>query len=145
MNFIKFLIKQRNKKIRKNSEVKNKGRARGLSSAICEQITGFKLWDARNHLLFNFPSLRSLSLATVSKILKKQIGMSYKKLGELNPKKTTSEHTSNLSLWIQKILELFKLGCHVIFADEFLIDRNTMSTYGWAKRGIPGLIKRNIQ
>ena len=95
-----------------------------------KQITGFKLWDARNHLLFNFLSLRSLSLTTVSKFLKKQIGMSYKKLGELNPKKTTSEHMSSLLLWLQTILGLFKLGCYVIFADKFLINRNTMSTYG---------------
>ena len=73
-----------------------------------KQITGFKLWDYRNHLLFNFPSLRSLSLTTLSKILKKQILMSYKKLGELNSKKTTSEHMSTLSLWLQTTLRLFK-------------------------------------
>ena len=111
-----------------------------------KQITGFKLWDTNNLLLFNFPSLRSLSLTTVSKILKKQIGTSYKKLGELNPKKkTTSEHLSNLLLLLQTILRLFKLGCYVIFADEFLINRNMMSTYWWVKRGMPGGIKRNIQ
>ena len=110
-----------------------------------KQITGFKLWDARNHLLSNFPSLIPLSLTTVSKILKKQIGMSYKKLGELNPKKTTPEHMSNLSRWLQTILGLFKIGFYVIFADEFLINRNTFSTYGWAKRGMPGRIKRNSQ
>ena len=52
---------------------------------------------------------------------------------------------SSISLWLQTILRLFKLGYYVIFADEFLINRNTMSTYGWAKRGMSDLIKRNIQ
>ena len=52
---------------------------------------------------------------------------------------------NNLSLWLQTILGLYQLGCYVIFADEFLINRNTLITYGWAKRGMPGRIKRNIQ
>ena len=34
-------------------------------------------------------------------------------------------------------------GFHLIFVDEFLINRNTISTYGWTQRGAPGrLIKR---
>ena len=110
-----------------------------------KQITGFTLCDARNHLLSTFPSLRSLSLTTVSKVLRKQIDMSYKKLGELNPRKIVPEHVNNLSLWLQTILGLYELGCYVIFADEFLINRNTLSTYGWAKRGMPGRIKRSSQ
>ena len=109
------------------------------------QITGFTLWGARNHLLSAFPSLRSLSLTTVSKILRKEIGMIYKKLEELNLKKIIPEYMNNLSLWLQTILGLYQLGCYVIFADEFLINRNTLITYGWAKRGMPGRIKRNTQ
>ena len=83
-----------------------------------KQITGFTLWGARNHLLSAFPSLRSLSLTTVSKILRKEIGMTYKKLGELNPKKIIPEYINNLSLWLQTILGLYQLWCYVIFADE---------------------------
>ena len=29
--------------------------------------------------------------------------------------------------------------------DKFLINRNTLITYGWAKRGMPGRNKRNTQ
>ena len=57
MSFIKFLIKQSKQENSKIFGGENKGRARGLSIAICEQqqkITGFKLWIARNHLSFNF-------------------------------------------------------------------------------------------
>ena len=141
-------VVNKTKKVRKSENLRRwkikKERIAWLQQFVNnKQITGFKLCDARNHLLFNFSSRNPLSLTTVSKVLKRQIGMSYKKLGELNPKKTTQDLMSNLSLCLQTILGLYKLGWYIKFADEFLINRNMMSTYGWTKRGMPGRIKRN--
>ena len=55
-----------------------------------KQITGFTLWGARSQLLSAFPSLRSLSLTTMSKILRKEIGMTYKKIRRAKPQENHS-------------------------------------------------------
>ena len=61
-----------------------------------------------------------------------------KKLGAANPKVECPEHRSNLVSWCKTIIGLFEEGFYLIFTDEFLVNRNTISKYGWTPTGMSG-------
>ena len=104
---------------------------------------GFSLVQAKTDLIQNFPDLEDLSLSTVSTLMHKELKLSYKKLGNTNPTKVLPESRINLASCWKLIIGMIEGGFHLIFVDEFLINRNTISTYGWTQRGAPGrLIKR---
>ena len=104
---------------------------------------GFSLVQAKTDLIQNFPDLEDLSLSTVSTLMHKELKLSYKKLGNTNPTKVLPESRINLTSCWKLIIGMIEGGFHLIFVDEFLINRNTISTYGWTQRGAPGrLIKR---
>ena len=98
----------------------------------------FTLSQLREDFLLNFPNLGAIALSTLSNVLKKKVGMSFKKLGFLNPKQATETTPSEISNW-SKIIEWFKRSSNkIIYVDEFSITRKTTSMYGWTKKGLPG-------
>ena len=99
---------------------------------------GFTLAEARNHLLYNFPDLTGVSLFSINQLLKKQLKFSYKKLGLNNPIKSRPENKANLLSWIKLINALVEENFHVVYLDEFLVNRNTLKSYGWVRKGQPG-------
>ena len=103
---------------------------------------GFTISEIRHHLINSCPDLESVTVPTLSSILKNKLNLTYKKLGNTNPWKTMPESMSNLILCLKTIVGLMNSGYYVIFADEFLINRNTMRSYGWWQRGKPGRLFR---
>ena len=99
---------------------------------------GFTLVNARRALLNEFSDINDISLSSLSYLFRKQLKFSYKKLGLSNPTKARSENKSNLLFWIKLIASLVNDGFHVVFLDEFMVNRETTKTYGWARRGQPG-------
>lgn len=101
---------------------------------------GFKRWDAQRFILKKFPTLGNISLATISRMLKSNLRMSYKKLWALNPRHLNFGESSNLAFWAKIILGPSKEEYLIVFLDEFLINRNTTSSFGWTQKGQPGRI-----
>ena len=99
---------------------------------------GFTLMDARRHLEAEFDELKGISLSTLSLCLRKRLKFSYKKLGVSNPAKITTEHRLNLTLCWKILIGLLERDFFLIFVDEFLVNRNTMNSYGWTKQGMSG-------
>ena len=99
---------------------------------------GFTLVDCKKHLLANFPDLSDISLSSINQLLKKQLKLRYKKLGLNNPIKARPESKSNLLSCIKLINSLIEERFHAVFLDEFLVNRNTLKSYGWARKGQPG-------
>ena len=99
---------------------------------------GFTLEHARTYLLDKSSELKDVSISTLDQILNKQLGLSFKKLGNNHPTKANPENRNNLKTWILAISELVKMEFYVVYLDEFLINRNTKKEYGWALKGQPG-------
>ena len=99
---------------------------------------GFTLVDARMALLHEFQDLNDISTSALSQLLRSHLKFSYKKLGLNNPIKERAENKTNLLFWIKLISNLVNEQFHVVFLDEFLVNRETTSTYGWARKGQPG-------
>ena len=107
---------------------------------------GFTLGQVKNHLLANCPDLGDVTVSTSSRLLRKKFNLSYKKLGNSNPRKVIPENKANLISCLKAIIGLLSWGFHVIFADEFLVNRNTIPSYGWWQKGKPGrLFRRPIE
>ena len=54
-----------------------------------------------------------------------------------NPVKATPDYKVNLASWWRAIIGLIEQGIHLLFVDEFLVNRSTFHTYRWTKRGMP--------
>ena len=142
------MIRKASRKVRKSINM----RRSKLTKRHIQQIrmfveqnlgNGFTLADVKQNLLQHYPALDNISLPTLSMILKKKLKLSYKKLGVTNPAKILPEHRSNLVYWCKAIIGLLERGFYLIFTDEFLVNRNTINTYGWTPTGMPGrLLKR---
>ena len=101
-------------------------------------IKGFSLSDAKLHLENQFSSLRGLDLSTVSRLLRNDLGLSFKKLGGTNVKKVYPDSKNNLISWVKAIISMLIQRCKLVFIDEFIINRKTQNTYGWTQSGKPG-------
>ena len=99
---------------------------------------GFTLGRMKSHLLADCPDLGDVAVSTLSRLLRKKFNLTYKKLGNSNPRKVIPENKTNLISCLKTIIGLLSWGFHVIFADEFLINRNTIPSYGWWQKGKPG-------
>ena len=105
-------------------------------------MKGFTLCDVKRHLINNCPDLENVTVQTLSRIFKNKLNLTYKKLGNTNPTKILPESKSNLVLCLKTIVGLINSGFYVIFAYEFLINRNIMRSYGWWRKGRPGRLFR---
>ena len=86
-------------------------------------IKGFSLSDAKLHLENQFSSLRGLDLSTVSRLLRNDLGLSFKKLGGTNVKKVYPDSKNNLISWVKAIISMLIQGYKLVFIDEFIINR----------------------
>ena len=115
-----------------------------LKFTEAHQEGGFTLTEVRYFLLNKAPDLEYVSLSTLDLILRKKLNLSFKKMGINNPSKLLPENKGNLISCIRTIIALIKERFHVVFLDEFLVNRNTMKTYEWTRKGEPGrLYKRS--
>ena len=104
---------------------------------------GFTLAEARHYFRQKYFDLRDLSLSTIHRVMHKELKLSFKMLGNTDPKKISPENKSNLSYWWKTIIWFLEGGFYLIFVDEFIINRNKINTYGWARKGMPGrLLKK---
>ena len=101
-------------------------------------IKGFLLSEAKFHLENQFSSLRGIDLSTISRLLRNDLGLSFKKLGATNAKKVYPDSKSNRISWVKAIISMLIRGYKLAFIDEFIINRKTQNTYGWTQRGKPG-------
>ena len=102
--------------------------------------------DARQHLLSKFQDLTDVSTATLSTLFHRRFNLSYKKLGIANPISVTPEHRINRIDWYKLITGLMDKGFYLVFTDEFLVNRNTLHSYGWTKRGtIDRLVENKLE
>ena len=61
-------------------------------------------------------------------------------------KKMSPESVSNLAVWIKLMKNLLAKKFYVAFIDGFTINRKTLNTYGWTRRGLPGrLLIRTLE
>ena len=136
-------IKQVSKNIQKSINLRStkiiKRHIKCLSKYIEEKSEkGFTLESARNHLVQRFSNIGNTCLPTISRVFHDKLGLSYKKLGNTNPKRIAPENRANQVTWCKIIMGLIEKNFYLIFLDEFLIYRNTINTYGWTKAGMPG-------
>ena len=82
--------------------------------------------------------LQNISVSNFSRPFRHRLSLSYKKLGINNPKKMDLDSRSLLTSWCRATIGLLNSGFHLIFVDEFVINRNTIHTYGWVHKGKPG-------
>ena len=99
---------------------------------------GFTLEHASTYLLDKSDELKDVSISTLDQILNKQLGLSFKKLGDNHPTKANPENRNNLKTWILAISELVKMEFYVVYLDEFLININ-------ARRNTAGYWKVNLE
>ena len=109
-------------------------------------IRGFSVLEAKLHLEKDFPTLLGISHSTVNRVLHKKLGLSYKKLGWTNVKKMSPESVSNLAACIKLMISLLMKKFYMMLIDELTINRKTLNTYGWTRRGQPGrLLIRTLE
>ena len=103
-----------------------------------KRVTGFTSSEARNHIIQSVPELESISESTIKRHLHTDLKLCFKKLGTINPKKAGNESKFSLTMWLKVVLGLLSTDTHLLYVDEFLINRNTINTYGWTQKGRPG-------
>ena len=103
---------------------------------------GFTLQKARYHLLEEYPDLKRVTLSTLRRLFKHKLSLSYKKLGITNPNKMKPDKKEQLISWLKAIIGWLGSEFYTIFLDEFLVNRNTTNSYGWAYKGKSGRLLR---
>ena len=141
------IIKRASKRTRKSIIMKhNKITKRHIKSIkkFIEDHSGtwLTLESARRNLIQDFPETKTISLSTLSLLFRDKLKLSYKKLGNTNPSKALPDNRTNLVSWCKTVLGLLEKGFYLIFIDEFLVNRNTINTYGWTQKGMPGRLLR---
>ena len=79
--------------------------------------------------------MTDVSTETLSTLFHWRFNLSYKKLGIANPISVTPEHRINRINWYNLTTGLMDKGFYLVFTDEFSVNRNTLHSYGWTKRG----------
>ena len=89
----------------------------------------------RLELLKKFPNLGEVSCATIRRAMKKELGLSYRKLDVKAAKMMTKESERSMmeNLGLANALE--KKGVEIIYIDEFHFNTRHSRFRSWAKRG----------
>ena len=136
------ILERSSRKIRKSLNMKHtKVKERHLKYMLkffeTNSSKGFTLGELRSHLIKKCPDLHNISVSTLSRLFRHRLSLSYKKLGKNSPKKVDPDSRSLLTSWCRAIIGLLNSRFHLIFVDEFVINRNTIHTYGWTHKGKP--------
>ena len=99
------------------------------------QFRLYKLNDIRLHLQQTTSDQLQVSNSTIWRVMKKEMGMSFKRVNKIHPSVITEETRRKIaeSLNIQATLCL--RGIDIIYWDEFKFSWHTSKHYGWAPRG----------
>ena len=98
----------------------------------------YTLNSLRSDLLQTFPEIGYISLPSMSRIMNKKLQMSHKKLGYSKPTARYQESKEKIKRCLS-VLNWFKQNnYHLVYVDEFSVNRNTTNKYGWWRKGISG-------
>ena len=89
----------------------------------------------RLELLKKFPNLGEVSCATIRRAMKKELGLSYRKLDVKVAKMMTKESERSVMENLGLVNALEKKGVEIIYIDEFHFNTRHSRFRGWAKRG----------
>ena len=138
-NILRSLSKQLNSKSYCIGRKIKKVHLEWISEWLIEmQNKNFTLSKLRLELLKEFPKIGSVGISTLSILLRKQFKMSYKKIGILNPKQERVEIKGEIVNWANILKWFENTNHHIVYIDEFSVNRKTESKYGWAKSGKKG-------
>ena len=105
---------------------------------------GFTLAQARHFLMQKSPDIGWLSLSTISRLIRTKLKFSYKKFVNSEPTKAYHKNRLNLESWLKTLIWSIEGGFHLIYVDEFLVNRYTLKKYGWTRRGKPGRLFQKL-
>ena len=135
-------------KLRKRANIKYLGKNKKLKEEHKETLKELinnqvncilTLDDMRAELLKRHPEISSVSTTTLSRWLKQELGMSYKKMSRINHKALNQEDACRMIKCAALIKKLLEKSIECIFVDEFSIDARRNKQYGWSKRGSKSL------
>ena len=99
------------------------------------QFRLYKLNDIRLHLLKNTGDQWQVSNSTIWRVMKKEMGMSFKRVNKVHPSIITEETWRKMAESLSIQAELCLRGIDVVYWDEFKFSWHTSKHYGWAPRG----------
>ena len=126
------------KKVRLCRKVK-KSHLKWLASKTSQLIGNhYTLNSLKSELLQTFPEIWYISLPSMNRIMNKKLQMSHKKLGYSKLTERYQETKEKIKRCLS-ILNWFKQNNnHLVYVDEFSVNRNTTSNYGWWRKRISG-------
>ena len=104
-------------------------------------LSMFTLQDLRAVLISKFPELVKLSMSTISKSLRTQYNMSYRKVSKAAPKTLTNDSRGRTMETIVIMNHFGQQNIEVVFIDEFTVSGRSYKPYSWSKVNQNGLKK----
>ena len=133
-----LMIEQSNKKTQLERKIK-KPHLEWLASRISQLIgLHYTLSSLRSDLFQEFPEIGYISLSSMSRIMNGNLKMSYKKLGCSNTVADCPNYKEKIVKCLEVISWFKKNNYHIVYVDEFSVNRSTTSMYGWSKKGVSG-------
>ena len=96
------------------------------------KLKQFTLQSIKNNLSLQFPELMKISKPTISKWIKQDYSMRYKKLSKVNPGMISLQRKELTMEAIAILGTLETKGIEVIYIDEFTVSEKSYKPYGWS-------------
>ena len=125
-----LIIEQSNKKTQIERKIK-KPHLEWLASRISQLIgRHYTLSSLRSDLFQEFPEIGYISLSSMSRIMNGNLKVSYKKLGCSNTLADCPNYKEKIVKCLKVISWFKKNNYHIVYVDEFSVNRSTTSMYG---------------
>ena len=98
----------------------------------------FTIQQIRYSLQEKFPDLQRVSASTVHRVMAKQLVLSHKKLGKVNPKTMNAEVYHKITDWMKLVEWFTNEGYKFVYLDEFSVNHKTVNLHGLTYRGVDG-------
>ena len=105
---------------------------------IAKRFQNFTINDVRLHLVSNSNNGWSISNSSVGRSLKRDIGMTYKKINKISNKVVTKENKRKILEASVLQMRLMQSEVDVVYIDEFKFSWHRSEHYGWSLKGTTG-------
>ena len=106
-----------------------------------QRLNSFTINDLRLYLRDRQGGGWDVSKSTLARVLRKEIGMSYKKVNKIHPKVVIEENKRKILEAASIQIKLIEEGTTVVYVDEFKYSCHRSGMYGWAFKGKSGYRK----
>ena len=83
----------------------------------------------------DFKDLGQVSNSTISRVLRCELSMGYRKLSNINQKRKAKQEVSKLAKSALLLKRLEGAYLELIFIDELKVSEHSSKTYGWRLKG----------